>query len=69
MLQRIKARFTKRRVALLIGLAAAMLWMGWRTGGFDTQPEQKPCVEGRQEIKDDAGKVVQVIRTTCYEDK
>jgi len=45
------------------------LYVGWRTGGFDQTPEQKPCEAGRNEIKDDKGKVVQVTRTTCFEDK
>lgn len=70
MLDKLKRRFDKRRLALIAALALVALYVGWRTGGFrDQQPEQKPCVEGRNEIKDKDGKVVQVTRTTCYETK
>lgn len=70
MLDKLKRRFDKRRLVLIAALALVALYVGWRTGGFqDQQPEQKPCVEGRNEIKDKDGKVVQVTRTTCYEDK
>lgn len=69
MLEKLKRRFDKRRLVLIAALAGVALYVGWRTGGFETQPEQKPCVEGRNEIKDKDGKVVQVTRTTCYEDK
>jgi hypothetical protein len=65
MLQKLKDRFNSRRVALIIALAAVALYVGWRSGGFDGQPAKKPCEAGRQEIKDDKGKVTQVIRTTC----
>lgn len=69
MLDKLKRRFDKRRLLLIAALVGVALYVGWRTGGFDTQPEQKPCVEGRNEIKDDKGNVVQVTRTTCYEGK
>lgn len=67
MWEKIKSRFNTRRLVLLAALAGVMLYVGWRTGGFDQTPEPKPCVAGRQEIKDDKGKVVQVVRTTCIE--
>lgn len=69
MLDKLKGRFTPRRMALIIALAAIVAWVGWRSGAFEAQPAEKPCVAGRQEIKDNAGKVVQVIRTTCLRDK
>ncbi|QDX25492.1 hypothetical protein FPZ54_05275 [Sphingomonas suaedae] len=69
MWDKVKRRFDRRRLVLIAALALVMLYVGWRTGGFETQPEQKPCVEGRNEIKDKDGKVVQVTRTTCFEDK
>jgi len=70
MLEKLKRRFDKRRLVLIAALALVALYVGWRTGGFqDQQPKQKPCVEGRNEIKDQDGKVVQVTRTTCYETK
>ena len=70
MLDKLKRRFDKRRRVLIAALALVALYVGWRTGGLqDQQPEQKPCVEGRNEIKDKDGKVVQVTRTTCYETK
>lgn len=69
MWNRIKGRFNSRRLLLIVALAAVALYVGWRTGGFDQQPEQKPCEAGRKEIKDNTGKVVQVTRTTCFEDK
>lgn len=69
MLDKLKRRFDKRRLVLIAALALVALYVGWRIGGFETQPEQKPCVEGRNEIKDKDGKVVQVTRTTCFEDK
>ena len=69
MLEKLKRRFDKRRLVLIAALAGVALYVGWRIGGFETQPEEKPCVEGRNEIKDKDGKVVQVTRTTCYEDK
>jgi hypothetical protein len=69
MLEKLRRRFDKRRLVLIAALAGVALYVGWRTGGFETQPERKPCVEGRNEIKDKDGKVVQVTRTTCYEDK
>lgn len=65
MLEKLKARFNSRRVALIIALAAVALYVGWRSGGFDGQPAKKPCEAGRQEVKDDKGVVVQVIRTSC----
>lgn len=68
MWDKIKGRFNKRRLVLLAALAGVMLYVGWRTGGFEQQPEQKPCEAGRKEIKDDAGKVVQVVRTTCFDE-
>ncbi|HSX55802.1 MAG TPA: hypothetical protein VLG14_10920 [Sphingomonas sp.] len=69
MWNKIKGRFDKRRLVLIAALAGVALYVGWRTGGFEQQPEQKPCVAGRNEVKDDKGKVVQVTRTTCFEDK
>lgn len=69
MWEKIRRRFDKRRLVLLAALAGVMLYVGWRTGGFDRKPEEKPCVAGRNEIKDDKGKVVQVVRTTCVEDR
>ncbi|WP_066658548.1 MULTISPECIES: hypothetical protein [unclassified Sphingomonas] len=70
MLEKLKRRFDKRRLVLIAALAGVALYVGWRTNGFEgQQSEQKPCVEGRNEIKDKDGKVVQVTRTTCYEDK
>ncbi len=69
MLDKLKARFTPRRIALIAAIAGVMLYVGWRTGSFDQAPQQKSCAAGREEIKDDKGKVVQVIRTTCFEDK
>ncbi|WP_447724950.1 hypothetical protein [Sphingomonas koreensis] len=69
MWNKIKGRFDQRRLVLLAALAGVALYVGWRTGGFDQQPEQKPCVAGRNEIKDDKGQVVQVTRTTCIEEK
>lgn len=69
MWDKIKSRFDKRRLVLLAALAGVALYVGWRTGVLEGQPEQKPCVAGRNEIKDDKGKVVQVVRTTCIEDK
>ncbi|MFL9842184.1 hypothetical protein ABS767_14525 [Sphingomonas sp. ST-64] len=69
MLEKLKRRFDKRRLVLIAALALVALYVGWRTGAFETQPEQKPCVAGRNEIKDSSGKVVQVTRTTCFEDK
>ena len=70
MLDKLKRRFDKRRLLLIAALAGVALYVGWRTGGFEgQQPQQKPCVEGCNEIKDKDGKVVQVTRTTCYEDK
>lgn len=67
MLDKLKRRFDKRRLVLIAALALVALYVGWRTGGFETKPEQKPCVAGRNEIKDKDGKVVQVTRTTCFE--
>ena len=69
MWNRIKGRFTPRRIALIVALAAIVAWVGWRTGAFEGQPERKPCEAGRQEIKDDQGRVIQVIRTTCGPEK
>lgn len=69
MWNKIKGRFDKRRIMLIIALAGVALYVGWRTGGFEGQPEQKPCVAGRNEVKDDKGQVVQVTRTTCIEEK
>ncbi|RYY42755.1 MAG: hypothetical protein EOP59_09330 [Sphingomonadales bacterium] len=68
MFEKYRKRFDRRRLVLIAALALVGLYVGWRMGGFETQPEQKPCVEGRNEIKDKDGKVVQVTRTTCYED-
>jgi hypothetical protein len=65
MWDKITGRFTPRRFALIVALAAAMAWVGWRTGAFESEPQNKPCEAGRQEIKDNTGKVTQVIRTTC----
>ncbi|HEY0622211.1 hypothetical protein [Sphingomonas sp.] len=69
MWDKIKGRFNARRLLLIAALAGVALYVGWRSGGFEQQPEQKPCVAGRNEIKDDKGQVVQVTRTTCVEDK
>lgn len=70
MWEKIKGRFNSRRLLLIAALAGVALYVGWRTGVMDGgQPEQKPCVAGRNEVKDDKGKVVQVTRTTCFEDK
>lgn len=69
MWDKIKRRFNARRLVLLAALAGVMLYVGWRTGGFEQKPEEKPCVAGRNEIKDDKGKVVQVTRTTCFDQK
>lgn len=69
MWDKLKGRFTPRRIALILALAAIVAWVGWRTGAFDPQPKPKPCEAGRQEIKDDSGKVVQVIRTVCASDQ
>ncbi|MDC7809794.1 hypothetical protein [Sphingomonas koreensis] len=69
MWDKIKRRFNARRLLLLAALAGVALYVGWRTGGFDQAPAQKPCEAGRKEIKDDKGQVVQVTRTTCFEDK
>ncbi|ODP38312.1 hypothetical protein [Sphingomonas turrisvirgatae] len=69
MWDRLKGRFDARRIALLIALAGVALYVGWRSGGFEQEPQAKPCEPGRQEIKDNAGKVIQVIRTTCGPDK
>ncbi|MCR5872095.1 MULTISPECIES: hypothetical protein [unclassified Sphingomonas] len=69
MFEKYRKRFDRRRLVLIAALALVGLYVGWRTGGFqEQQPEQKPCVEGRNEIKDKDGKVVQVTRTTCFED-
>lgn len=65
----LRARFTPRRIGLIVALAAIALWAGWRMGAFEGEPQTKPCEAGRQEIKDDKGRVVQVIRTTCAPDK
>lgn len=62
-------RHRKLRLGLVLGIALIAAYVAWRTGSFSDQPKQKPCVEGRNEIKDDKGKVVQVTRTTCFEDK
>jgi hypothetical protein len=69
MWDKLKGRLTPRRIGLIVALAAIMAWVGWRTGSFDGQPAEKPCEAGRQEVKDDKGQVVQVIRTTCGADK
>lgn len=69
MWEKIKGRFNTRRLVLLVALAGVALYVGWRTGGFDQTPQQKPCEAGRKEIKDNTGKVVQVTRTTCVENK
>lgn len=69
MWEKIKGRFNSRRLLLIVALAGVALYVGWRSGGFEQQPEQKPCVAGRNEIKDDKGQVVQVTRTTCIEEK
>lgn len=69
MWDRLKGRFTPRRIALIVALAAIVAWVGWRTGAFDGQPQRKPCEAGRQEITDGNGKVLQVIRTICGPDK
>jgi hypothetical protein len=61
----VRGRFTPRRIALIIALATVLAWVGWRTGAFEGAPEKKPCEAGRQEIRDNDGKVIQVIRTTC----
>lgn len=62
-------RKRKLRLGLVLGIAVIAAWVAWRTGSFSDQPTQKPCVEGRNEIKDDKGVVVQVIRTTCHDEK
>ena len=69
MWNKLKGRFTPRRIALVVALAAIMAWAGWRTGAFEGELPRKPCEAGRKEIKDDKGQVVQVIRTTCAADK
>ena len=69
MWDKLKGRFTPRRIGLIVALAAIVVWAGWRMGAFEGQPPQKPCEAGRQEVKDDKGQVVQVIRTTCGPDK
>ncbi len=69
MWEKIKGRFNARRLLLIAALAGVALYVGWRSGGFDGQPDEKPCVAGRNEIKDDNGKVVQVTRTTCIDEK
>lgn len=58
-------RKRKIRLGLVLGIAVVLAYVAWRTGSFTGQPQLKPCVEGRQEIKDDKGTVVQVLRTTC----
>ncbi|MBX3593789.1 hypothetical protein [Sphingomonas sp.] len=68
MLEKLKSRFDKRRLVLIAALALVALYVGWRTGGFDATPQKKPCEAGRKEVKDDTGKVIQVIRTTCFKD-
>ncbi|MCP3728912.1 hypothetical protein M9978_00570 [Sphingomonas sp. MG17] len=65
MIDKLKGRFTPRRIALIVALAVIVAWAGWRTGAFEGQPQKKPCEAGRKEIKDNMGKVIQVIRTTC----
>jgi len=69
MWDKLKGRFTPRRIALILALAAIVAWVGWRTGAFDPQPGAKPCEAGRQAVKDDSGTVVQVLRTTCAPDR
>ncbi len=61
-------RQRKLRLGLVVGIAVIAAWVAWRTGSFSDQPQQKPCVAGRNEVKDDKGKVVQVTRTTCIEE-
>ncbi len=69
MFEKYRRRFDKRRLVLIAAMALVALYVGWRTGAFETQPKKEPCVEGRREVKDDKGAVVQVVRTTCFEQK
>ena len=69
MIDKLKGRFTPRRIALIVALALIVAWVGWRTGAFEGPPRKPPCEAGRKEIKDNKGKVIQVIRTTCGPDK
>ncbi|MEG3180166.1 hypothetical protein [Sphingomonas sp. LT1P40] len=61
-------RQRKLRLGIVLGIAVIAAYVAWRTGSFSDQPQQKACVEGRKEVKDDKGQVVQVLRTTCFDE-
>lgn len=53
------------RLALVCGLAVAVLWAAWRMGpGAQPDPGQA-CVPGREEVRDENGVVTRITRTEC----
>lgn len=55
-------RNRKLRLGIVLALAVFAAYFAWRTGEGGSI---KTCSPGRQEVKDDSGKVVSIKRTTC----
>lgn len=56
-------RNRKTRIAIVLAIAVVAAFVAWRTK--ETPPGHKPCVEGREEEKDDSGKIIRITRTRC----
>ena len=55
-------RDRKVRIAIVLAIAVVAAFIAWRTS---TPKDKPPCVPGRHEVKDTAGKVIEIKRTTC----
>ncbi|MES2987807.1 MAG: hypothetical protein V4808_07865 [Pseudomonadota bacterium] len=55
-------RNRKARIAIVLAIAVIAAFVAWRTS---TPKGRPPCVPGREEIKDAAGKIIEIKRTEC----
>lgn len=52
----------KIRIGIVLAIAVVAAFYAWRTS---TPTGLPPCVPGREEIKDDSGKIIEIKRTEC----
>ena len=57
-------RSRKVRLAIVLAIAAFAAFYAWRTS-TPQAGNAAACVPGREEVKDDSGKVIEIKRTTC----
>ena len=55
-------RSRKIRIGFVLALAVIAAVVAWRTSTPKSRP---PCVPGREETRDAAGKVIEIKRTEC----